>query len=66
MQLGGRFSVGMAPASLPAPVFQAIAEVESSLTDSERAQLRWTLTWLEGSAVVELDNGALIRGALLH
>lgn len=61
MQLGSRFSVGMAPPSLPASVRHAITEVENGLTDSERTALRWTLTWLEGSPVVELDNGALVR-----
>jgi hypothetical protein len=61
MQLGSRFSVGMAPQSLPASLRSDIAHVESELSDEERATLRWTLTWLEGRPVVELDNGVVVR-----
>jgi hypothetical protein len=56
----------MAPGSLPAHVLGAIGELEATLTDDERATLRWTLTWLEGQPVVELDNGAIVRGGDLH
>ena len=66
MQLGSRFSVGMAPGSLPAHVLAAIGELEATLTDDERATLRWTLTWLEGQPVVELDNGVIVRDGDLH
>lgn len=62
MQLGSRFSVGDTPRVIPADLAHRIAEVESSLSESERSTLRWTLTWLENRAVVELDNGVVLRG----
>lgn len=53
MQLGTRWATGTeAPASVPAALRPAIAEVESrGLTG------HWTLTWLEGRAIAELDAG---------
>ena len=62
MQLGSRFSVGHTPRAIPAELAARIQEVEDSLSDEERASLRWTLTWLENRAVVELDNGVILRG----
>lgn len=69
MQLGTRWSVWQsAPAGLPEAVLAAIANVESELTmlasrspDAGIAEWRWTLTWLEGRPVVELDDGTTIR-----
>lgn len=60
MQLGSRFSVGQAPASLPPGVLDRIAQVEASLSDEEKLTLRWTLTWLEQRPIVELDNGVTL------
>jgi hypothetical protein len=57
MQLGSRFSPGQAPGSLPPVLLDEIAAVEAGLSDQERDTLRWTLTWLEGRPIVELDNG---------
>lgn len=55
MQLGTRWAAGaVAPASVPAALLPAIAEVEASIT-AERAH--WTLTWLEGRPIAELDAG---------
>jgi len=53
MQLGTRWATGTeAPASVPASLRPAIAEVESTgLTG------HWTLTWLEGRPIAELDAG---------
>lgn len=53
MQLGTRWAVGdEPPASVPAALRPAIAEVESQgLTG------HWTLTWLEGRPLAELDAG---------
>lgn len=53
MQLGTRWATGTeAPASVPASLRGAIAEVEGrGLTG------HWTLTWLEGRAIAELDAG---------
>jgi len=62
MQLGSRFSPGQAPASLPAELREAITAVEHGLSDEERSRLRWTLTWLEGKPIVELDNGIRLGG----
>ncbi|AGW41578.1 hypothetical protein O159_15270 [Leifsonia xyli subsp. cynodontis DSM 46306] len=64
MQLGTRWTVGeQAPASLPAVVSDAVAAVERELaaTGVETDGWRWTLTWLEGEPVVELDDGTVIR-----
>ena len=62
MQLGGRFSVGQAPASLPQALRERIADIEATLGANEVTALRWTLTWLEGRPVVELDDGPVLRG----
>jgi hypothetical protein len=62
MQLGSRFSVGQIPRSIPSDLAERIHQVEDSLTEDERATLRWTLTWLENRPVVELDNGVVLRG----
>lgn len=53
MQLGTRWAAGSdAPASVPAALLPAIAEVEErGLTG------HWTLTWLEGRPLAELDAG---------
>ena len=64
MQLGTRWAVGSAaPARLPDAAARAVGEVEAALTASGRdtSTWRWTLTWLEGRAVVELDDGTVIR-----
>ena len=62
MQLGGRFSVGQAPTSLPQALREQIADIEATLGANEVTTLRWTLTWLEGRPVVELDDGPVLRG----
>lgn len=64
MQLGSRWAVGEAPPSkLPEVVTYAVSTVEEELTatDVDTAGWRWTLTWLEGKPVVELDDGTVIR-----
>lgn len=54
MQLGTRWGWGTEPpARLPSAVVAAIREVELSAAGS--ADLRWTLTWLEGLPIIELD-----------
>lgn len=53
MQLGTRWKAGAdAPASVPAVLLPAIAEGESRLAGGN-----WTLTWLEGRPIAELDAG---------
>lgn len=60
MQLGTRWNVGdEAPARLPEEVMAAVRAVEAEI--GERPGWRWTLTWLEGRPVVELDDGTTIR-----
>ncbi|QMU98391.1 hypothetical protein FVO59_15295 [Microbacterium esteraromaticum] len=53
MQLGTRWRAGaQPPSSVPATLLPAISEVEAQgLTG------HWTLTWLEGRAIAELDAG---------
>ena len=62
MQLGTRWSVGAEiPDRLPEAVSAAVREVETELAGIDTSQWRWTLTWLEGQPVVELDDGTMIR-----
>ena len=61
MMVGSRFSVGAdIPTAIPQDLHAEIRAVEAALSDEERHTLRWTLTWLEGQAVVTLDNGTSI------
>lgn len=60
MQLGTRWATGAEPpASVPTALRPAIAEVEEKLTGSPSLAKggHWTLTWLEGRPLAELDAG---------
>lgn len=62
MMLGGRFDVGVElPRGLPSSLEADIRVVEATLSDDDRTHKRWTLTWLEGRAVVTLDGGPTLR-----
>lgn len=62
MQLGTRWEVGAEPpARLPAAMAAAVAAVEIELAGLDTTGWRWTLTWLEGRPVVELDDGTTLR-----
>lgn len=62
MQLGTRWNVGAEPpARLEPAVRAAIKGVEDQLAGVDTTRWRWTLTWLEGRPVVELDDGTSIR-----
>ncbi len=62
MQLGTRWNVGAEPpARLEPAVRAAITRVEDQLAGVDTTQWRWTLTWLEGRPVVDLDDGTSIR-----
>ena len=64
MQLGTRWPVGAtAPDRIPAPIRAAIRTVEAELADAEQptAGWAWTLTYLEGRPIVDLDDGTRIR-----
>ena len=64
MRLGTRWPVGSTiPPSLPGVVRGAIKAVEEELDADgvDASTWRWTLTWLEGAPIVELDDGTVIR-----
>lgn len=62
MQLGTRWGVGgEVPPRVPEAMVAAIREVEAELADVDTASWRWTLTWLEGRPVAELDDGTRLR-----
>lgn len=64
MQLGTRWSVGVQPpAAVPAALRSQIAVVEERLSAGQLANQptpRWTLTWLEGRPIAELDTGVIV------
>ncbi len=64
MLMGSRFQLGApVPAGLPHVVEIAIQAVEEELAalGEDNSGWRWTLTWLEGRPVLELDDGTVIR-----
>jgi predicted secreted protein len=64
MQLGTRWPIGgAAPSRIPEPMRAAIRGVEAELADSDQptAGWSWTLTFLEGKPLVDLDDGTRIR-----
>lgn len=61
MQLGTRWSAGAEqPASVPAVLRTQIAAVEAVLDAETSGAPRWTLTWLEGRPIAELDTGVIV------
>lgn len=64
MQLGTRWTAGQnPPAAVPESLRIAIAEVDDAVltaTDGSPAP-RWTLTWLEGRPIAELDTGVIVQ-----
>ena len=63
MQLGTRWTSGdEPPASVPASIRAEIAAVDASIPNDELGQPRprWTLTFLEGRPVAELDTGVQV------
>ena len=63
MRIGTRWAVGDdAPASLPPILREAVAAEERALVDlgADTTAWGWTLTFLEGSPVVECDDGTRI------
>lgn len=63
MQLGTRWTSGdQPPAAVPEALARGIRSVEQSLTTDEMGQPhpRWTLTWLEGRPIAELDTGVIV------
>ncbi|HJB64009.1 MAG TPA: hypothetical protein H9769_09925 [Candidatus Microbacterium pullistercoris] len=57
MQLGTRWPAGGdVPASVPAALAAEIAAAEQNLPQTGPTPM-WTLTWLEGRPIAELDTG---------
>ncbi|SFS17828.1 hypothetical protein SAMN04487783_2424 [Agrococcus baldri] len=64
MQIGTRWAVGgEPPQAVPVAMRAAIDDEERTLAEigAETGSWRWTLTFLEGRPVVELDDGTTIR-----
>jgi hypothetical protein len=62
MQLGTRWSLGEEPpARLSDAMKDAIRSVEAERRDADTSMWRWTLTWLEGHPVAELEDGTIVR-----
>ena len=64
MQLGTRWTSGdNPPATVPAALRAAIAAVDQTAPADLLGQPRprWTLTWLEGRAIAELDTGVIVE-----
>lgn len=64
MLIGTRWPVGgEPPQSVPLAMRAAIDDEERTLVElgADTSTWRWTLTWLEGLPVVELDDGTVIR-----
>ncbi|WP_347753850.1 hypothetical protein [Agrococcus sp. ProA11] len=64
MQIGTRWPVGgVPPTAVPAAMRAAIDDEERTLVElgADTSAWRWTLTFLEGQPVVELDDGTTIR-----
>jgi hypothetical protein len=64
MQLGTRWISGdEPPRAVPSSLHEQIAAVDASIHQDPFGQPRpkWTLTWLEGRPVAELDTGVVVR-----
>ena len=63
MQLGTRWTSGdEPPTSVPAALRPGIEAVDATIPDDQLGQPRprWTLTWLEGKPIAELDTGIIV------
>jgi len=63
MQLGTRWTAGdEPPAAVPTALREQIAAVEAASPADSLGQPapRWTLTWLEGRPIAELDSGVIV------
>ncbi|MCK6080563.1 hypothetical protein KZX37_13060 [Microbacterium sp. EYE_5] len=64
MQLGTRWTSGdEPPRAVPEILREQIAAVDTAVDQDPLGQPRprWTLTWLEGRPVAELENGVVVR-----
>lgn len=59
MQLGTRWTSGdEPPAAVPEGLRRGIQSVDAMIDADPRP--RWTLTWLEGRPIAELDTGVIV------
>jgi len=59
MQLGTRWTSGdEPPRAVPEALAAGIRSVDASISDDPRP--RWTLTWLEGKPIADLDTGVTV------
>ncbi|HET8780191.1 MAG TPA: hypothetical protein VFM66_08970 [Agromyces sp.] len=66
MQLGTRWPFGAEPpASVPAELRPRIAAAEAAHPGDDGADRHWTLTWLEGRPIAELDDGTRVSDAIV-
>jgi len=64
MRLGTRWSFGdEPPASVPADLRPRIAAAEAHAGDGGSGR-HWTLTWLEGRPIAELDDGTVVSDVI--
>ncbi|WP_298741301.1 hypothetical protein [uncultured Microbacterium sp.] len=64
MQLGTRWTSGQQPpAAVPAVLHRQIAAVDAAIPADDLGQPRprWTLTFLEGRPIAELDTGVIVE-----
>ena len=64
MRLGTRWTSGdEPPAAVPDSLRAQIAVVDGSMPQDVFGQprARWTLTWLEGRPIAELDTGVIVQ-----
>ena len=65
MRLGTRWAFGAEPpASVPNDLRPRIAAVEAAHAGGGEDR-HWTLTWLEGRPIVELDDGTVVSDAII-
>ena len=65
MRLGTRWSFGdEPPASVPADLRPRIAAAEAHAGDAGSGGRHWTLTWLEGRPIAELDDGTVVSDVI--
>ncbi|MFT4135104.1 hypothetical protein [Microbacterium sp.] len=61
MRMGTRWSAGSEPpAAVPAALRETISAVERDLPPGA-PRPSWTLTWLEGRPIAELDTGVIVE-----
>jgi len=66
MRLGTRWTSGQAiPAAVPAVLHEQISRVDAALPADALGQPRphWTLTFLEGRPIAELDTGIIVEAS---